>query len=213
MLTVQCVKELRNKANYYVKSGIIPTLDASSAMAKSDVVVSASLRAELHEAFNKLKLDQRSNPKWHPKSNEQVLDLVHPSMYPLVYGRTRVLQDKVVGTTGAIHKWAGKGEPIAKDTTSDQVRTHPAPPPAGLWSDTYQWLPANVKFVDDGTVKLTSYINNLHPEKYPDIYSTIEKLIEAALPTWDQCLCLRLRFEKRIGAGRTAPRFPLQDIK
>ncbi|KAL7924524.1 hypothetical protein ACQKWADRAFT_270273 [Trichoderma austrokoningii] len=207
-----CVKELRNKANYYVETGIIPTLDASSAVAKSDVLVSASLRTELQKAFHTLKLDQRSDPKWQPKSNERVLDLVHPSMYPLVYGRTRVLQNEVVGTTDAIHKWAGKGEPIAKDT-SDPSGTHLASsPPASYWSDTYQWLPSNVKFMDDGSVKLTSYINNLHPQKYPQIYRTVEKLIEAALPTWDQCLCLRLRSEKRVGAGRTAPRFPLQDI-
>lgn len=175
-------------------------------------MVSVNLQAELQKAFNKLKLDQRSNPSWHPKSNEQVLDLVHPSMYPLVYGQTRVLQDEVVGTSDAIDKWAGKGEPSAKDT-SDSSRNEPgSPPPASYWSETYQWLPANVKFMEDGTVKFTSYINNLHPQKYPQIYRTIEKLIEAALPTWDQCLSLRLKGGRKSGAGRTEPRFPKQDL-
>lgn len=198
-----------------METGIIPTLDASATIAKSDVLVSAKLRAELQKAFNKIKSDQESKPNWHPKSNEQVLNLVHPSMYPLVYGRTRVLQDEAVGTTDAINRWAGKGEPIAIDASNpsgDNPVSIP-PPPASYWSDTYQWLPANVKFMEDGTVKFTSYINNLHPQKYSQIYRTVEKLIEAALPTWDQCLSLRLKDGRKNGAGRTGSRFPLQDIK
>ncbi|KAK1241145.1 hypothetical protein MKX08_001119 [Trichoderma sp. CBMAI-0020] len=207
-----CVKELQNKATYYVETGIIPTLEASAAITKSDVLVSVSLRAELQKAFNKLKLDQGLKPSWHPNSNEQVLDLVHPSMYPLVYGRTRVLQDEVVGTADAINKWAGKGEPLAKDTSNPNRDERQYLPPASYWSDTYQWLPANVKFMEDGTVKFTSYINNLHPQKYPQIYRTIEKLVEAALPAWDQCLSLPLKRGRKSGAGRTEPRFPKQDL-
>lgn len=205
------MKELRNKSNYYVETGIIPTLDASATIVKSDILIPVGLRAELQRAFNKLKADQGSNLSWHPNCNEQVLDLVHPSMYPLVYGRTGVLQDEVVGTTDAIDKWAGKGQRIAKETTPIRLDTYSLP--ASLWSDTYQWLPANIEFMEDGTVKFTSYINNLHPQKYPQIYRTIEKLIEAALPTWDQCLCLPLERGTKIGAGRTEPRFPKQDVK
>jgi hypothetical protein len=184
-------------------------------MVKSDVLVSVSLRAELQKAFNRLKLDQKSKPSWHPKFHEQVLDLVHPSMHPLVYGRTRVLQDEFVGVSDAIHKWAGKGEPIAKDTSNPTREEHAYAclPPPSYWSDTYQWLPANLKFMEDGTVKFTSYINNLHPQKYPQIYRTIEKLIEAALPAWDQCLSLPLKHGRKQGAGRTEPRFPKQDVK
>ncbi|KAL7906919.1 hypothetical protein GGI35DRAFT_457226 [Trichoderma velutinum] len=203
-----CVKELRNKSNYYIETGIIPTLDASATIVKSDMLIPVGLRAELQNAFNKLKADQGSNLNWRPNSNEQMLDLVHPSMYPLVYGRTGVLQDEVVGTTDAIDKWAGKGERIAKETTP--IRRDPYSLPASLWSDTYQWLPANVKFMEDGSVKFTSYINNLHPQKYPQIYSALEKLIEAALPTWDQCLSLPLERGTKIGAGRTESRFPAQ---
>ena len=36
---------------------------------------------------------------WHPGSNKQVLDLVHPSLYPLVYGKTLGKQpDGSIGT-------------------------------------------------------------------------------------------------------------------
>jgi hypothetical protein len=208
------VRELRNKANYYVESGLIPTLDASATVVKSDILVPVYLQTDLHKAFNRLKADQGLNPQWHPNYNQQVRDLVHPSMYPLVYERTRVLQDEVVGTTDAIDKWAGKGELIAKDTSTNQSRgVDENLPPTSFWSDTYQWLPANVKFLDDGSVKFTSYINNLHPQKYPEIYHAIEKLIEAVVPAWDQCLSLPLKRGAKVGAGRTEPRFPRQDSK
>jgi len=55
-----------------------------------------------------------------------------------------------------------------------------------LWSEKYQWLPANVSFQENGTVKFTSYINNLHPTKHVEIYRLIERLIDIAIPAWDQ---------------------------
>lgn len=56
------------------------------------------------------------------------------------------------------------------------------------WSQTYQWLPANLAFRDDGTVRFTSYINNLHPKKHPEIYRLVERLIDAAIPAWERVL-------------------------
>jgi hypothetical protein len=148
-----------------------------------------------------------------------VEDLVHPSMYPLVYARSRVIKEEVVGVEDAVEKWAGKGEIIEKDRMyaggdREQDRAYnvgSGTVPPQYWSDTYQWLPANVAFQESGDVKLTSYINNLHPTKYPDIYRTIEQLIKASLPAWDQCLTLAAGYNSRQGAGRTDSRFPKPD--
>lgn len=112
-------------------------------------------------------------------------------MYPLVYGRSRFIPEEVVGIDDAVDKWAGKGQVIPQWWEWD-----PPSPSHGTgvgwsgihmscWSTVYQWLPANVKFRDDGGVQFTSYINNLHPTKYRDIYGTIEELVKAALPMWD----------------------------
>jgi hypothetical protein len=49
-------------------------------------------------------------------------------------------------------------------------------------------------------------INNLHPNKFPDIYRTIEKLVEASLPLWDQRLAMVMGDDGKIGAGRIWPR-------
>jgi hypothetical protein len=83
--------------------------------------------------------------------------------------------------------------------------------PPEYWSETYQWLPANVAFQPDGGVKFTSYVNNLHPGKYPDIYRTLEELIKTSLPMWDQCLAMAVGYERREGAGRTKKRMPMVD--
>ncbi|KAF7549930.1 hypothetical protein G7Z17_g6066 [Cylindrodendrum hubeiense] len=217
-----CIKELRAKAEFFKKTGLIPTLDATASIAKSDTMVDESLHNALRAAFSRLEEDQKDSPDWHPRTSEIVQDLVHPSMYPLVYGRTRVFADEVVGVEDAIDKWAGKGdiipqlepEPNPKDLRNARGSRFSGASDAGIgkvtpsfWSPKYQWLPANVKLQDDGSVKFTSYINNLHPVKYRDIYGTIEKLIEKALPAWDLCLA-RYRHHRLEGAGRTKPRFP-----
>ncbi|KAG0650489.1 hypothetical protein D0Z07_3367, partial [Hyphodiscus hymeniophilus] len=208
-----CVQELRNKAKYYEDSGLIPTLDACASVVKSDKQVSSELQAELRLAFVTLKADQEAAPDWHPNSSDMVQDLLHPSMYPLIYGRSRVFEAEVVGVDDAIETWAGKGEVIEKDIYVPGSNDHYSSGvggstiPANFWSDTYQWLPSNVAFQDDGSVKFTSYVNNLHPIKYTDIYRTIEKLVERALPAWDQCLALSVGYKENLGAGRTVSRF------
>ncbi|KAJ4357142.1 uncharacterized protein N0V89_001717 [Didymosphaeria variabile] len=193
--TFDCsIKELRSKASYFDKTGIVVTMDACASVAKSDSLIPSELHDELCEASRKLIADQSHAPDWHPNSKDMVLDLVHPSMYPLIYGRSKVFREELVGIDDAVSKWSGKGDVIAKDKrTYDEERDehnyriggsiHPK-----YWNDTYQWLPANLSFQDDGAVKFTSYINNLHPQKYGGMYHTIEKLIETALPLWDQCL-------------------------
>ncbi|KAH7355962.1 hypothetical protein BKA66DRAFT_574864 [Pyrenochaeta sp. MPI-SDFR-AT-0127] len=208
-----CIEELRSKARYYEKTGIIPTLDACASVVKSDSLVSADLQDALRRAFDRLKADHQASPDWHPNSNDMVQDLVHPSMYPLVYGRSRVFQEECVGLTDAIEKWAGKGEVIPKEVDDWNERRDgyrygvgSGDVPPNYWSYTYQWLPANASFQENGSVKFTSYINNLHPNKYPEIVNTIEKLVMTSLPMWDQCLALAAGYEKRDGAGRTKTR-------
>ena len=182
-------------------------------MARSDKLVAPDLHEQLRDAFETLQKDQATSPDWHPNSNDMVQDLVHPSMYPLVYGRSKVLETESVGVKEAINKWSAEGNVIEKDSWRPDHNERRIRYRVGngilddYWSDTYQWLPANVAFQDGGSVKFTSYINNLHPVKYPEIYHAIEKLIAASLPAWDQCLSLHVDSRTREGAGRMHSRF------
>jgi hypothetical protein len=38
------------------------------------------------------------------------------------------------------------------------------------------------------TYRITSYINNLHPQKHQDLYAVIEKVISHAIPLWNMTL-------------------------
>jgi hypothetical protein len=150
-----------------------------------------------------------------------VQDLVHPSMYPLVYRQSRVFNEEVVGVEDAITKWAGKGNVIPGEeewngTELDKehyLKGSLSAVPPEYWSVHYQWLPSNVCFKEDNTVRFTSYINNLHPTKYPSIYRTLERLIEASLPMWDQCLTLYSNYGKLEGAGRIETRFAHHNLR
>ena len=153
--------------------------------------------------------DSKDNPDFHPDTNDMVHDLVHPSLYPLVYGRTRVFRDEVVGVADAVDKWSGKGSiiPVTEGPYHMGRYWERSSIKPTFWSDVYQWLPANVEFVEGGGVRFRSYINNLHPVKYRGIYDTIEKLIETVLPAWD--FCLGKQKVDQSWRGRHESRFPM----
>ncbi|KAH8886347.1 hypothetical protein GQ53DRAFT_727710 [Thozetella sp. PMI_491] len=187
-----CIEELRSKAKFFNKQGFVHVLDSTTAtVIKSDTTVSPELHNSLRTAFATLVADQAAAIDWHPRSNDMVQDLVHPSMYPLVYGYSKFIKEEVVGVQDAVDMWAGLGNTVLKEKThvkGNKFARTESGVPAGFWSDTYQWLPANLAFQEDGTVRFTSYVNNLHPKKYPSIYRTLEKLIDIAIPAWDHCL-------------------------
>lgn len=93
----------------------------------------------------------------------------------------------------------------ARNTLLSDLRPHDG------WSLNYQSLPSNVIFREDGTAKLSSYINNLHPRKHSFTYKNIEKAINLAIPAWEQCLVEFIRSDDERTAGRAESRFPELD--
>ncbi|KAF5002380.1 hypothetical protein FGRMN_392 [Fusarium graminum] len=96
------------------RTGLIPALDANATVIKSDTFVDNTLYQRLQKAFTKLKDEHRDNPDWHPRTNDMVQNLVYLSLYLLVYGRSRVFREEVVGVEDAVDKCSGKGEVIPK---------------------------------------------------------------------------------------------------
>lgn len=58
---------------------------------KSDTALSEETRLALIKAVRILEDVPNDEKDWHPGSDGKVLDLVHPSLFPLVYGVSRVL--------------------------------------------------------------------------------------------------------------------------
>ncbi|KAM0269429.1 hypothetical protein ACHAQH_009744 [Verticillium albo-atrum] len=189
-----CLEELRDKAAAFEASGAVRVYDAASRCVKADNVVSPELTAELKAGVAPLLAVPENQRDYHPGSNDQVLNLVHPSLFALRFGITRVLSqggrvdlDDLLASTGL-----GEAAPIVGEDRNIDGR---------LWSSFFQWLPCEVEFKGDtGTdVKITSYINNLHPEKHKALYQTVEKLIGLCIPLWNEALV-------RGPAGRAPPR-------
>ncbi|KAK2930715.1 Protein of unknown function DUF4246 [Fusarium oxysporum f. sp. vasinfectum] len=225
-----CVEELRGKAMYFAQSGLIPTFDGpGNTIIKSDSFIDENLHQDLNRACYTLWKDQEGNVDWHPRSNDMVQNLIHPSMHNFVYGISSapgtkgllliinrsftVHSDEVVGVSNALD-FMGKGEPVRGQTPL--VRENEFRSKFGIgsgkvlpeyWSDKYQWLPANVGFREDGSAEFTSYVNNLHPTKFPEIYRTIERLVDRVIPAWNHCLREVPRFGDETFAGRDKSRF------
>jgi len=177
-----CIKELRDKARIYERSGIVSVLDAAAAVFKSDVIVPEELKVELRTAVAPLEDVPEEDKDWHPGSDGKVLDLVHPSLWPLVYGKTRIRHDRQITLDEALGA-IGSGEVITCDYVKpERERWVRYDRPARLLSDKFQWLPAEVEFTPEGRHRFVSYINNLHPDRHRELYDVLERLLDKAMP-------------------------------
>ncbi|TFK24948.1 hypothetical protein FA15DRAFT_669004 [Coprinopsis marcescibilis] len=200
-MATYCIKELRHKARFFRESPNGAIIVFNGDVVKSDYAVPTAIKTALQEAVRPLEDVPEDQKDWHPGSGNKVLDLVHPSLFPLIYGRSMVLTpgSKAIGLN-------------IKDVAKvyEEVTTATAPTWSELpynegkvlpVSDKFQWLPSEVD-VSGEKVKILSYINNLHPGKHRELYGLIEEVITAALPLWEITLAplahLDFRHSQRI---------------
>ncbi|KAG8680846.1 hypothetical protein FRC08_016006 [Ceratobasidium sp. 394] len=150
---------------------------------QSDKIVPAALKEILVAEVSNLEDVPDSEKDWHPRSNGLVLDLVHPSLYPIVYGRTLAYPE------GSTDRDVAKLKPIPPPETSKGPDLYRTRGEKYHISAKFQWLPTDFVVSDDGkSVKSVSYINNLHPEQHAELYTTIEWLIGAFIPLFERVL-------------------------
>ncbi|KXH33290.1 hypothetical protein CSIM01_03204 [Colletotrichum simmondsii] len=181
-----CMQELRKKSMLYEETGLIPVLDYSTCVIKSDKLLPSSLVGRLKVAVKSLEDIPDVEKDWHPGSDGKVLDLVHPSLFPLLYGRSRIMHQRIA--LDDCLKTGGPGFLIPKPDESDvgEGRTFDwQGAPVELVSTKFQWLPSDVAINEDGRPTIESYVNNLHPREHSDLYPLIEELIQKSLPAWD----------------------------
>ena len=111
---------------------------------------------------------------WHPGS-DLVYNLVHPSLYPIVYGRTM-------------------GNALGSDAVTILEPPKLCSVDPRFVSKRFQWVPSDFSVSGDGKVTLTSpYINNIHPTRHKELYSAIPEILERALPMFERVLSNLLR--------------------
>ncbi|KAM6502959.1 Protein of unknown function (DUF4246) domain containing protein [Amanita muscaria] len=101
-----CIEELRYKAKAFDTTGMVTAYNGD--VIKSDVAVSSSLRLALIDAVKHLEDVLASERDWHPGSDEKVLDLVHPSLFPLVSGLSRILPNSTTTLEDCVER-SGEG--------------------------------------------------------------------------------------------------------
>ena len=78
---------------------------------KSDTTVPDALAQSLREHVRQLEDVPDAKKDWHPKSDDKVLDLLHPSLFPLTYHLTRVLPRGTVSLKDCA-TYTGMGEVV-----------------------------------------------------------------------------------------------------
>ena len=212
-----CIQELRDKASIYESCQMIRVLDIQTSIVKSDSVIPLDLQQTLSELCANLLDANEADRDWHPRSDNKVLNLVHPSLYPLVYGKTRHLPSGRIDLENTMSSF-GLGD-ICKVTLRAST---PEPEmfgrrlEASKWSNWFVWLPCDVSWNEDGSVRIASYINNLHPAKFKALYPVIETFIAKSVPLWEACM--RVDFDdapKRIECDEALyePPHPYQNVE
>lgn len=142
---------------------------------QSDTLVPAPLKQALIENVKELENVPEDKKDWHPKTGKQVLDLVHPSLYPLIYGRT-------LSRYPDPSHW----QPLATITSPFEVDESEVM--TQYQSEKFQWLPTDFSVgKTDAEVKALGYINNLHPS-HKGLYENVESAIKLFVPLWERVL-------------------------
>jgi len=114
---------------------------------------------------------------WHPDSNNQVLNLVDPFLFPVIYGRSRYHKDGSVTMSNC----------LARAASGDIVPVPDHDHTSNMASAQSQWLPTEFEWTEHG-LHAKSYINGIHPVHKKEMYGIVEKLIACALPLWNDIL-------------------------
>lgn len=118
-----------------------------------DGALAARLRADVQRLCDSEPVD------YHPGSGTRVRDLVHPSLFPFIEGRSVLQQPVPARATPSYDRFGRLFE-----------------------ASRYQWLPTPFQVAADGKVTAASYINNLDRTRHAAAYDDLAALFATALP-------------------------------
>ncbi|KAI9810318.1 MAG: hypothetical protein M1826_003655 [Phylliscum demangeonii] len=205
-MTDSMVKRVMDELLYHanvMKGADFPIDPSYLGVYKSDTAVSEAERQALQEQVKALEHVPDHGKDWHPGSRRKVLNLVDPSLYPLILDCTMAVDkpstdfDDIIGCGGqevavplSNRGWIDPpGSPL---THGYYAQCFPSESKTvDLMSSHYQWLPADVELLhQDGRLqtRFRSYINNLHPHAHRSLYGTMEQILARCVPLWDRVM-------------------------
>ncbi|KAJ5290633.1 uncharacterized protein N7443_010886 [Penicillium atrosanguineum] len=186
------IEELKYKAMIYEESSAVALYNGD--ITKSDTNVPDDVMKELRRTAKTLEFEEEELQFYHPGSMSKQRDLLSMALYPLIYGKSRILTDRVICLDDAL-RYAGQGEviPVPKESgvTREDIAwrvTARADIQVKPYSRLFQILPSDWELGDDGRWHIATYINNLHPVKCRDIYKVIEDAFNCLIPQFNMSM-------------------------
>lgn len=207
-----CLRELRDKAADFRHTGAVRVLDIGSSVFKLDGRLLREIQQGLSSSSQHL--FAKSRRKSHPEGVDVVDPHLYPLVYGLTpvfqqHGLTTLSNPFGSGPAlPAPEQGLGQYDKNAREVALHELRlgvtcydgfsltfhgeisvlSDPDRTSGFHWSPRFQSLPCEVEAGDEAdTVRITSYINNLHP-RHASIYKLIERLIAEAIEPWNQSL-------------------------
>lgn len=185
------IDELQFKSIVYERTHTISLYNGD--ITKSDNAIPEEVRRKMVEVVKRVDEGAIDLGLFTPEYNEKQRAIVPIGLFPLVYGRSCVLRDRLIGVDDAIEN-AGQGEVIPcptetgitrediawRVTSRDDITIRP-------YSRKFQVLPSDLKLVD-GRWRINSYLNNVHPTRHRDLYGVIEEIFNLLIPQWNGTL-------------------------
>ncbi|KAJ2863991.1 hypothetical protein GGH94_003211 [Coemansia aciculifera] len=159
-------------------------LSAADGVWLSDTLIDAETTNELRDYVAILESVPDRQKDWYPNDRSRVLNLIDPSLFPLIYSRSKLCLQ-----TGTSPQAALKFEDRLNVTEEEESDYYL---PTGVrWcgsytSEKFSWLPSEFHVDDNGAVTIESYINNLHPVKHTALYPIIASVFSKFLPLLEQ---------------------------
>ncbi|KAL5364221.1 hypothetical protein BJX96DRAFT_168121 [Aspergillus floccosus] len=194
-----CLQELQDKARQFDRDGRLVVFNTNSGVYKSNTAISSALKSQLSHSVERLLLCQ-TVPQ---KSEADVKNLVDPSLFPLIFGRTKILDGgQSCGMDANAWSSCNKEDQALSDRPHVVQGGTNWSWEAGrsIWSSKFQWLPCEVDFAGppgSTDVQISSYINNLHPTNR-EMYSAIEAVISGSIKQWNKIL-VRNKWVNELG--------------
>lgn len=185
-------------------STILPT--AAPGVFETTDLIDPDLKQEFKQAFDQLLGSIPSGKRdYHPGTDEKVLNLIHPSLYPFVQDRTPMfpfskelkIEAKEDSDVYSSFKNSVKTRNQAKisNALDPEVSILPDFQSYGskkLEKVKFQWIPTDFHVSSsDRSVNFLGYINNLHPQPEKasgKLYGVLEKVLSKFIPLFESVL-------------------------
>ncbi|KDQ51019.1 hypothetical protein JAAARDRAFT_706868 [Jaapia argillacea MUCL 33604] len=142
-------------------------------------LIPSHLKAALIGGASVLESVPEEEKDWHPGTEHQVLDLIHPSLHCFRIGKSLVKKDDGTVDVPTLNDYMNQRDDIDRSSNFSTSIQH-------------QWLPTDFQVSSTGEVTRLGYINNLHPDLHKPLNTTITSILERFIPLWDRVLSATL---------------------